>query len=179
MKRSIIAILVLCVSVTAYAAKENLYEAFKDHDIIRVSLDPVENDVTDPQVTAAGFTKIFEETLPERLNIAFSCVKNTGEADVVVKARIKKYAFKEKVPPRFFSTASLIADTTAPKSSAKLVVDYEIIDAATGKALMEFKNFTTEERRPIEDMTGEQGFSHAASKNINRFLYRAFYRQRK
>ena len=172
MKRIILFFLLTCFTVTSYAAEKNLYKMFKGRPDIKVYLKDVTSDTKDPKVSTGVFEKVFKDVLPERLNIEFIPVDNANQADVVVRARIKSYLFKEKVAPRFFSLAALAADTTAPKSLARLVVDYDITSPEGEKVLLSFKNFTTEERRPTKDMAGEGGFIHAANKNINRFIYR-------
>ena len=110
----------------------------------------------------------------------FAPVYNAKDADVIVTAEIKEYVFTEKALPTVFGGMwGVVADTATPKSLAKLVVDYKVINAKNDKLLLEYKYFATEEKRPREDMKGAQAFIHAANKNINRFIYRAFHYQRR
>ena len=161
----------------AYARQSGLYETFKSNPEIKVYLGEVTSEIEDPRVKIKVFEKVFLYVIPRRINLKFVSVKNPNEADVVVTAKIKGYKFKERALPSFLSSVALLADMAAPKSAAKLVVDYKIATPA-GNVLLEYKGFTTNQRRPRKDMAGENGFMHAANKNINRFLYRAFYKQR-
>ena len=158
---------------------QNLYSKFKDTPVIKVCLKEVKSEAEGAYVKASVFRDIFEEVLPKRINISFKAVQNPAEAHVVMTATIKKYSFRKRVMPTFYNAWAIVADITAMKSGGKLVVDYRILDPADGSLLAEFRNFVTNERRPIDDMTGDKAFKHAAAKNINRFLYRAFYKQRK
>lgn len=178
-KKLFLVFLLLCFIGTSYARDTNLYEMFKDSPHIKVYLEDVANEVENTHINVDTFKDIFKEVLVKRLGIKFIPVDNASQADVVVLGKIKKYVFKEKVMPSFFGTAALVADTAAPKSAAKLVVDYKIISPKDGKTLFSYKNFTTDERRPYKDMLGEKAFTHAATKNINRFIYRAFYKQKR
>jgi hypothetical protein len=159
--------------------KGNLYGAFKDKEEIRVYLKEVENAAGDVRVNVAAFRDIFRRVLPRRVNIKFREVNNARLADAVISAKIKRYKFKENAMLIPISIWAVIADTTAPKSSAKLTVDYRVLGPDGGKALMELKNFTTTARLPKGEMTGDKSFRHAAEKSINRFLYRAFHKQKK
>jgi hypothetical protein len=102
-------------------------------------------------------------------------VNDEKSADAVINAKIKKYAFVEKAFPMFLSTSALAADTMSPKSSGTVVVDYEVRSPSGEKVLLAFKNFSTEERRPRQDMKGEMGYTYSIGKNIDRFIFRAFY----
>ena len=179
MKKYILAILFLCFVTASYAVADNLYDTFKDKGEIKVYLKDVEIDVKDQDVKEKVFREVFGDVLKERLNIDFIGSRSEKDSDVVVLARIKGYIYRKKVLPSFWSTAAIVADTTAPKSAAKLSVDYKILDPQTGKIILSFKNFTTDTRRPKKEMVKEKAFFYAAEKNINRFIYRAFYKQRK
>lgn len=179
MKTIITIVLVMLLTMPCFAANKNLYEMFKGQDEIKVYLKNVETDVSQISVDTGVYREVFKEVLAKRVNKDFTLVRWAKDADVVVAARIKKYIFKDKVMPRFFSTYSLVADATAPKSSGKAVVDYKVYDPAEKKLLMEFKNFTTEERRPRVDMVGDASFRYTMEKNINRFIYRTFSKQNK
>lgn len=178
MKKIILALLFLCIAVTSYAAEKNLYEMFKDTPKIKIYLKGVTSEAEDLYVKVKEFKNIFRDVLAKRINIEFALARNAKEADIIVTSRIKKYAFKEKVLPSFFSIPALVADTAAPKSAGILTVDYKLLSPKDGTLLLEFKDFTTVERRPIRDMIAEKAFTHTARKNINRFIYRAFYKQR-
>ncbi len=168
----------ICLSTTLYAKDNNLYEMFKDYPRIKVFLKEVIDQTGNPEVEIDIFKRVFGETIENRINITFIYVNDEKDADVVVTAKIKTYTFTEKALPSFTSIWAFTADTTAPKSSAKIVVDYEIISPTDGKTLLSYKNFTTDARKPIEQMKGEMGYSSAVDKNVNRFIYRAFYKPR-
>jgi len=157
---------------------KNLYELFKDKPIINVYLNKVENLTGEDNFNESEFKKIFGEALRKRINIQFSLVDKKEDADVVIDALVKDYVFREKVLPRMFSVASLAADTATPKSLTKLVVDYNIFDQEEGKLLMSFANFTTEERFPVQFMQGENAPIASLKGNVDRFVYRAFYKEK-
>jgi len=179
MKVYVFAFLFLCVATVSYAAGDNLSEMFKETGEIKVYLKDVKIDISDPDAKEEVFREVFGDVLKKRINIEFVQARSEKDSNVVVLATISKYTYNEKVLPSFWSTAAIIADTTAPKSAAKLSVDYRILDPQTGKTLLSFKNFTTDTRRPQKDMTKDKAFFYAAQKNINRFFYRAFYKQQK
>jgi len=180
MKKILWLILMLSLSLPVYnLSAENIHERFKNSPHIRVYLREVTAGRDNDEIEIGLFKQVFKNELRERLNIKFMPVSNLDEADVIIDAHIKDYAFKKKAMPSFFSIPAFVADTTAPKSSASLTVDYQIIDPDDGKVLLRRKNFTTIERRPIEDMAGEQGFIYASEKNINRFIYRSFHEQKR
>jgi len=179
MKTIVILIALCCMVSSVYAASDNLYEQYKGMPEIKVYLKEVTNDTNDPHVNIKAFEKVFKDSLSKRINMNFVSVDNPKEAAVMVTAKIKKYAFTEKAKPSMFGAAAFVADTATPKSAAKLVVDYKIISPTNDKVLLEYKNFTTDERRPQADMLDANAFVNAAIKNINRFIYRAFYKKRK
>ena len=176
MKKMGLVLLTLCFAVTAHAAERNLHKMYEDYDQIKVYLKSVWSESEDPHVKVNVFRDVCKKVLKERINIKFLPVESADEADVIVTAKIKKYAFTENALPSIFGTAALVADATAPKSSAMLTVEYEVI-SPKGKMLMKHKDFTTEARLPIKEMKGERAFEHAVYKNANRFLYRTFHEQ--
>lgn len=179
MKKLMVLFVSFLIASGAYAVQENLYETLKDKPHIKVYLKEVKNDTKDPHVKLDVFKNVFKEVMTKRINIKFIPVNNAKDADVVVTAEIKEYVFEENVLPSFFGgTAAIVADATAPKSSARLVVDYTVTDPKNGDSMLEHKKFTTEARRPVKDMQGEKAFIYATQKNANRFLYRSFHRQR-
>ena len=179
MKKTILFFLLLTITINAYGIEKNLYHTFKDYPEIKVHFEEVISEADHPNVNIRVFEEIFNNVLPQRIGIKFVPVASGDLADVIIKANIKDHAFTEKAMPLMFSAMTLVADSTTPKSAAKLVVDYQIIDPKTGEIISEFKAFTTQERRPIKDMEDEKAFKHVATKNVNRFLYRAFYEQKK
>ena len=60
-----------------------------------------------------------------------------------------------------------------------MIVDGQPFDDSAQRSLMEFKDFTTVERKPRKDTVGDDAFRHTARKNINRFIYRAFGKPKK
>lgn len=170
--------ILICLTTALYAYGNNLYEIFRDYQKIKVFLKEVIDQTGNPQVRIDVFKSVFGETIENRKNIAFIYVNDKKDADVIVTAKIKNYVFTERALPSFMSVWAFAADTTAPKSSAKIAVDYEIISPADNRVLLSYKNFTTDARKPIEQMKGEMGYSNSVAKNVNRFIYRAFYKQR-
>ena len=179
MKKTLIVFLALCFAVSCYAGERSLYEKFKNKPHIKVCLKEVTNEVEDPNVKVNEFKSIFADTHRKRIDIKFVPVDSADKADVIVTAKIKSYVFTEKALPSIFGVATLAADTLAPKSSAKLVVDYTLTDGKTGKVLTEYGNFTTETRRPVETMKeGDKAFRFAATENVSRFIYKTFRKQK-
>jgi len=156
-------------------ADTNLNKMFKNKKVVKVFLSNVVNETGKPDASIEVFKKAFADELASRKNMKFEAAATQADADVVVDAKIKSFEFKARVLPRFMGVESLAADMTAPKSYAKLVVDYTITSVKTGKELAMFKNFTTEELRPVKHMEGEKGYFWGISLNIKRFVYRAFY----
>lgn len=179
MRKIAIVLITVFFALTAHAAEKNLYSKFKGNSRIRVYLGEVTIEAKDAYVNVNVFRSVFDDVLKKRLNIEFVPVRDIADADVVVTARIKDYTFSKSVLPSFFGAGALVADATAPKSAAKLIVDYKVLKPKSKGVLLVYDSFITDERRPVEHMTGEKAFRHAAAKNINRFLYRAFYKQRK
>jgi len=178
MKKVFLGTIALCAILVTNTATASLYHKFKNKPEIKLYLSEVKSKVQEPHVKTAVFRKVFRDVLPTRVNIKFKSVSNPKMADAIIKATITKYKFNKKVMPSFFSTWALVADTAAPKSAAGLSVDYEIIDPKTNKVMAKLQNFTIDVRMPIEDMKGEKAFINAATKSINRFIYRSFYRQK-
>lgn len=174
MKKIGLIFLMVFLTGVSFAGDKNLHHMFKDAPEIRVYLAEVTSEVDSPYVKVSVFKDIFKDVLEARVDFKFIPVNSPDEADAIVKAHIEKYIFTEKVLPNMLSVWAAIADTTAPKSSAKITVDYVITKPQTGKTLHEASNFTTEERRPQADMNEENAFVYGAIKNINRFLYRTF-----
>ena len=177
--RKIFLSLLLCMALIPSARAANLYSRFKEKPVIKVYLEEVKSEASNPNVDISVFKDTFRKILVKRVNVNFEPVSGKSGADAVVTADIKKYKFKKSVMPMFFSLWAFIADMTAPKSSATLVVDYRVLTPEDGKLLAEFKDFTTVERRPRKHVAGGKDFFYASAKNINRFLYRAFHKQRK
>ncbi len=178
MKKILLILMIFCFAATSYANDRTLYGMHEGKPHIKIYLKEVTSNVNDKYVKVNVFKHVFKDVLRKRLNIKFVPVDSSKKADVIVTAKIEEYSFTKKALPTIIGgTSGLVADLTAPKSAGKLIVDYEIVDPATGKALSFFNNFTTDERRPRKHMEGEKAFQHAARKNINRFIYRAFHEQ--
>ena len=178
MKRLLLGFIFLCFAVTSQAAERNLFHMFEDGGHVKVYLKAVTSNIEDKHVKVKIFEEIFKDALRDRLHLKFVPVDSAKEADLVIAAKIKKYNFIEEAAPSFFGgTAAVVADTTAPKSEAQLVVNYVIMKPESDRVISDFENFGTTERRPREDMKGEKAFEHAARKNANRFIYRAFRNQ--
>ncbi len=179
MKKILIFFLAFCFAAISYADRRNVYEMFKEKPHIKVYLKKVDSDVDDPYVKINEFKRIFEDVHRKRIKIKFVPVDSADKADVVATVKIKDYIFRKKAMPSIFGAAAVAADTLAMKSSAKLSVDYTLTDPKTGKIITEFKNFTTNARRPVKSMEdGNKAFEFAAEKNINRFIYKAFHEQK-
>jgi len=174
MKKIIAALLILAFGLTLEASAVNLYSLFKDKPEIKIHLKKVTSEVSAPHVKNSVFKDVFRKVLPERVNTRFRWANNARSGDCVVTAKIKKYVFTKKAMPSLMGRFSLIADLLAPKSAARLVVDYTITNPDGTKILAEFRDFTINARRPRKDMVGKKAFMHAANKSINRFLHRAF-----
>jgi len=184
MKKILPLFILLFFATTLYAGRDNLYERFKDYYEIKVFLKDVIDETKNPDVKTDVFRDVFTDALMERINIKFIPVDNENDADVIVRARIKEYVFTEeplpvRAAPVFINAISIIADTAEPKSAGRLAVDYEIQGPRDDKILFSYKKLTTEARKPRPDMKGEMGYIHALRENINRFIFRAFYKQKK
>lgn len=175
-KLFLVSSLIYLAASLSYAAEDNLYETFKGYNTINVFLEEVKVEAKDPAVKEDVFRNVFKEVLGKREAIKFIYSDDKENADVIITVKIKDYIFTENAMPMMFSTATLVADSLSPKSSGRLVVDYEVIGPREGKRLLHYKGFATEERRPKETMKGDSGFLNSAAKNINRFIYKAFYK---
>ena len=178
MRKILLALVFLFVATGVSADNENLYYMFEDKPHIKVYLKEATSEVNDPAVSINEFKRIFDDVHRNRVNIKFMPVDSPDKADVIVTAKIVSYSMTERALPSLFGAAALVADTTSPKSSATLSVNYTIIDAETGKVLSEFDNFKTDARRRVRNMKGAKAFEFAAEKNISRFIYRAFHKQK-
>ncbi|MBN1354030.1 MAG: hypothetical protein JW994_05135 [Candidatus Omnitrophica bacterium] len=178
MRTIVLSLLIAIVAFTSYAADKNLHERFEDYDQIKVYLDDVTDRSGNPAVSTAKFRDIFNDVLKKRINVYFIPVTSEKEADVVVNVVIDEYAFERVAMPLFFSWKLLLIDATSPKSYAKLTVNYRIQDPKNGRTLLEYNRFTVGVRRPIKQMKGDSAFIYAAAMSTNRFLYRAFYKQK-
>lgn len=182
MKKMILFSALLFFAASAHAEKENLYERFKDCPIINVFLRSIVEDTGNADVNLSVFKDIFKEVIESRLDLNFKLVNMEDEADVIVDSRIREYAFQEKAPPVravpiLMIPLVAVADTAEPKSAAKLVVDYEVKCPKTDRLLYEYKRLTTEARKLQEEMKGEDGYVWGLRENINRFVFRAFYKR--
>lgn len=174
MKRLFLLIAFIYYAANLYAMENNLYEKFKDDREIRIFLEDVVNETDSPAVKTDVFRNVFKETIEKRLEMKFAYTNDKKDADAVVIVRIKNYTFTANAMPFFFSTASLAADALTPKSSGKIAVDYEVIQPSDGRALLHYKNLTTEERRPHKDMEGDKGFVNSVNENVNKFIHKTF-----
>lgn len=167
------------MSATASSARENnLYTREAKDGLVSIYLKNVTNSSGLNEINTDEFKSLFQDVLNDRINITFISAKSEKEADVVVDADIKNYVFSPNVLPNVMSVYGFVADSTAPKSAAKIVVDYQVIDPATGDIIYTMDNLTTEERRPVDDMVGSAAVEYAIKGNINRFLFKTFYQQR-
>lgn len=166
--------LIFC-AMNVYARDDNLYERFKSYREIKVFLGDIASDAKESAAKADTFKKVFQDALCSRQGVKFICVDSNAGADIIIQARLKDYIFTENAMPMVFSSATLVGDALSPKSSGKLIVDYEV-KTPDGKSLLSYRNFATEERKPKDDMKGEAGFTNSAAKSANRFLHKAFYK---
>jgi len=178
MKKLCLFLILVCIYQTAYARTGNLYYKFKDYPEIKVYLDKVGDESDNPKVVRETFRKVFKEVIEKRIEIKFVYVDNKKNADVIVKAKIESHIFTKNALPAVTGVFALAADATAPKSEGMFVVDYEIYAPGNDKQLLFYDNFTTSARRPRKDMEGEMGYRNAVRKNVNRFVYTAFYEQK-
>ena len=179
MRKMCLCVLMLCFVCSTIADAGNLYKRFGKSKEIHVFLESAEDISGHNDVVIDEYKKVFADVLKSRINMKFVPVGSRDKADVVVSAQIKKYYFKEKVMPRLFSAYALTADMTTPKNLAKITVGYKVMDPSTGKVLWSDNNFVTEERMPRAKVDEKMAYADVVSKNVNRFIYRAFYRQNK
>lgn len=182
MRRILLFCLAMLIAGDSYAAG-NLYEKFKDYDVIKVCLKDVTDESGNASVKLEAFKAAFGDALDERVGMAFKQVSSLQEADVAVSCKINRYEFDEdpiplRPAPWFINAVAVVADTVEPKSAAKIVVTYEITDPSRGKKLFDYKKMTTEVRKPKAEMKGDEAYRYAAKENIDTFVYRAFYKQK-
>jgi hypothetical protein len=175
MKKLVLVLVLAFLATTVYAKENNLYEIFKKCSPIKVFLKEVANEAANPVVNTELFAAGFKDTLRERKELSFLPVDNEAEADVTILATIKDFGFTEEALPLVISPLLIAADVINPKSSARLVVDYEIVDPKDGKVLADYKNFLTYARRPREGMTEEIAYKYAIGENARRLILRTFY----
>lgn len=165
------------LTVNSYAVKDDsLYDEFCEHNEIKVYLKDVKNEADHSAVNTETFKKSFNEILKNRKQIRFVPVDSEDKADVTVNVTIKLFAFTKEALPLAISPLLIAADIVKPKSSHRLEVDYQVIDAKNKKELLAYKSFVTYGRRPRLNMTEEEGYKRAVNENINRFVVRAFYK---
>lgn len=182
MKKILLFLILIFFTTSLYASRDNLYEMFKDYPEIKVFLKDVIDETENPDVKTDVFRDVFEDVIKRRINIKFIPVVKEEDADVIVNSTIKEYTYtKDPLPIRAVPLVMMpfvaIADIVEPKSAAKLVVDYEIRRPEDNKTIFSYKKLTTEARKPQEDMKGEMGYIYGLRENINRFIFRAFYKR--
>ncbi len=178
MRRIAVFLMVMFFAGSGWALDKNLYDMFKDAHVIKVYLEDVKNESGSDEVKVDVFKKLLKEAFLERKKTTFDVVDTKSDADVIIVSKIRKFAFIKKAMPLMIGATSAIADTVEPKSSATLVVDYEVIRPSDGAVLISYKGFLTEARRKISRMEGENGYLLAAKRNANKFIYKAFYEQK-
>ncbi len=171
-------------SLHAYTSRGNLYGMFEDYYEIKVFLKDVINETENPDVKTDVFRDIFEGVIKNRVNIKFIPVGNEEDADVIVNSRIEEYTFtKDPLPIRAVPILMMpfvaAADIAEPKSSSKLVVDYEVIRPKDKKIIFSYKKLATDTRKPQEEMGEEIAYTYALRENISRFIFKAFYKRGK
>ena len=175
MKKLILVLVLAALATTVCAREDNLYEMFRKCSPIKVFLKEVANEAANPAVSTELFAAGFKDTLRERKELSFLPVDNEAEADVTILVTIKEFVFTEEALPLVISPLLIAADVVNPKSSARLVADYEIVDPKSGKVLADYKNFLTYARRPRKDMTEAKSYKYAIGENARRLILRAFY----
>lgn len=170
--------LIIVLSLIIFTAQaENLHEDFKGYSQIKVFLNEVSNDSGSADIKPEMFRAVFKKVLANRKKIKFVCVNKEDDADVIVNAVIKRYDFKEKAFPRFYNVYTLIPDLIAPKGLAVMAVDYRVNKVSSLKIPLFFNNFKTDFRIRDDKFTKEMNVYNAMWENINRFIYRTFYKQ--
>ncbi|NQT23604.1 MAG: hypothetical protein HQ579_09250 [Candidatus Omnitrophica bacterium] len=178
-KKILITLILLSLAVTSHARIANLYHRYGDFPEIKVYLEKVIDESNNKDVEIDLFKQVFKEVIENRKNIKFVYVTNKKEADAIVRVKIKSHMFTQNALPSFTSTFALVADATAPKSSGKIVVDYEVYAPGKEGPILVYEDFTTEARRPRIMITGNKGYAYAVRRNVNKFIYEAFYEQRR
>lgn len=182
MKRIALAFILLFVATNLYAGRDNLYEMFEDYYEIKVFLRDIINESGNSDATNEGFRSAFKDVAKNRINIKFIPVDNEADADVIVNSKIREYVFTEnpapiRAVPFIMMPMVTAADIAEPKSAAKLVVDYEVRRPKDGKIIFVYKKLATDTRKPQEKMKKESGYNYALTENINKFMFRAFYKR--
>lgn len=178
----LVVVIYLFLTSGLHASRDNLYKIFNIYPEIKVYLGGVIDETGHPDVKVDLFRNVFKDVLRKRVNIEFIPVETESEADVIINCRIRDYVFQKKAPPYrpgplFISAIAVVADTAEPKSAAKLVVDYEVRRPEDDKVIYSYKKLTTEERQPQALMEGEMGYIAGLKENMNRFIFRAFYKR--
>jgi len=171
-------LILVFLAVSANATEKYIYERFEHHKEIKVLLKNVSNEVSGPIVNTDVFSEGFKAALKAREAIKFAPVENEAEADVIITAVIKDFDFVKEAMPMPANSVGFIADIATPKSSARLTVDYQLIDAKSGKVLGNYNNFATDYRTPRKDTTEETAYKYAAEDNADKFIVKAFYAPR-
>ena len=184
MKKILLFIILILFATTLYAARHNIYEMLKGPREIEIFLRDITDKTGDPDVKTDVFRDVFEDVIRKRIKIKFIPVVNEEDADIIVNVKIKEYVYTEnplpiRAVPIIMIPFVAAADIAEPKSSGKLVVDYEVIRTKDNKVLFSYKNLATDTRKPKEKMTEKVAYTYALKENINRFIYRAFYKREK
>lgn len=182
MKKILLLFILISVTTSLHASRGNLYEMCEDYNEIKVFLKDVINETGNLDAKTDVFRDVFEDVIRKRVNIKFIAVNNEESADVIVNSTIKEHTYmKDPLPIRAVPLVMMpfvaMADTAEPKSLGKLVVDYEVIRPKDRKVIFSYKNVATDTRKPQEEMTEDIAYTHALRENINRFIFRAFYKQ--
>lgn len=172
-----IALMILFSLVISSAQAENLYEDFQGYGRIRVFLNEVANQSGQDNLKSGMFRAVFKKVLASRKKIKFVYVDKEENADVIVNAVIKNYDFKKKAFPPFYNIYTLVPDLIMPSGSVTITVDYRVNKVASLKIPLFFNNFKTAFRIRDSKLTDEMNIYNAMWENINRFIYRAFYKQ--
>lgn len=176
MKKAILFFAAVLLTANVYAADDSLYKTFKDYNEIKVYIHEVKNEADNPAADEKLFASGFKEALKSRKTVRFVVVDNEANADVIVRPLIKEFVFTKEAMPLAISPLLVAADLINPKSSARLVVDYEVIDAKDGRILSVYKNLTTYARRVREGSAEDTSYDKAVRENAHRFILKAFYK---
>ncbi len=184
MKKILLLFVLVSLATSLYASQNNLYEMFEDYYEIKIFLKDVINETENPDAKTNVFRDVFKDVVNKRINIKFIPVDREENADVIVNSKIKDYIFTEdpfplRAVPIVMMPFVAMADTAEPKSSGKLVVDYEVRRPKDNKILFSYKHLATDKRKPKEKMTEDVAYTCALWENINRFIFKAFYKRGK
>ena len=171
-------LILVFLGANAHAAQKHIYERFEHHKEIKVFLKSVSNEVSNPVVNTDVFSSGFKTALKGRQAVKFVPVENEADADVIITAAIKDFDFVKEAMPSPANSVGFIADVATPKSSARLTVDYQLIDAKSGEILSNYNNFATDYRAPRIDTTEEKAYKYAVEDNADKFAVKAFYAPR-